>query len=230
MKIFDEILKLLEEQGADLTGIADVTILDKDMRGSFNCAISIGVALDPVVIRDIVHGPTPEYYQEYLRVNEKLDSLSSFAAQYLAHEGIPSDHWGATNDRFTGPHQTQLPHKTVATLSGLGWIGKCALLVTPAYGSAIRFTTVLSRTEDAIPDRSISRSRCADCERCVQACPGQAVTGRKWYQGLAREDMFDPDRCRTAARQLALQNTGIEDTFCGICIAVCPYTQSYINV
>jgi epoxyqueuosine reductase QueG len=61
---------------------------------------------------------------------------------------------------------TGLPHKTTATLAGLGWIGKCALLVTERYGSAIRLTAVL--TEAELPcGEPVSRSRCGACaDKC----------------------------------------------------------------
>ena len=39
---------------------------------------------------------------------------------------------------------TPLPHKTVATRTGLGWIGKNCLLVTKEYGSAVRLSSLLT--------------------------------------------------------------------------------------
>ena len=53
----------------------------------------------------------------------------------------------------------ELPHKTVATRAGIGWIGKCALLVTEKYGSAIRLTTVLTDM-DLETDQPINGSKC----------------------------------------------------------------------
>jgi epoxyqueuosine reductase QueG len=50
-----------------------------------------------------------------------------------------------------------------------------------------------------------------------------------WYRGLARDSFFDPDACREIARKLAKERTGILYTYCGICIANCPYTKEYIN-
>ena len=45
-----------------------------------------------------------------------------------------------------------------------------------------------------------------------------------WERGMDREMIFDPDKCRKTAISLAKIRTGIEYTFCGICIASCPYT------
>ena len=38
----------------------------------------------------------------------------------------------------------QITYKMLATLAGIGWIGKNALLVTKEQGSAVRFTAVLT--------------------------------------------------------------------------------------
>ena len=37
-----------------------------------------------------------------------------------------------------------LPYKTIATKSGLGWIGRSALFVTPEYGSAVALGAILT--------------------------------------------------------------------------------------
>ena len=42
----------------------------------------------------------------------------------------------------------------MATLSGMGWIGKCALLVNDSYGTAVRYITVLTDAAVAVRDAS----------------------------------------------------------------------------
>jgi epoxyqueuosine reductase QueG len=39
---------------------------------------------------------------------------------------------------------SDLPHKTVATRAGLGWVGKSALLISDRFGAALRLTSVLT--------------------------------------------------------------------------------------
>jgi epoxyqueuosine reductase QueG len=116
----------------------------------------------------------------------------------------------------------------VGTLAGLGWIGKCALLITEDFGSAIRLNRVL--TDAPLPTGTpIVASRCRDCRACVDACPGRAPTGEPWQQGKPRDLFFDAFACRRAAREMAQEKTGIIGTFCGICVAACPWTQKYIR-
>jgi epoxyqueuosine reductase QueG len=102
------------------------------------------------------------------------------------------------------------------------------LLVTETYGSAVRLTSIL--TDAPLPcGEPINDSRCGDCVECVRACPGQAANGEKWQAGKPRDEFFDAKICQATARNLAKDRTGIEDTFCGICMAACPWTKRYIQ-
>ncbi len=84
-----------------------------------------------------------------------------------------------------GVNRTELPHKTVATRAGLGWIGKCALLVTRQFGSAVRLTSFLTdaELECAVP---VTQSACRGCTLCVDTCPAGAVSGRQWSTEVDR--------------------------------------------
>ena len=125
-------------------------------------------------------------------------------------------------------YSTRLPHKTVATRAGLGWIGKCALLVTRQYGSVVRLNRVL--TDAPLPTApAASRSRCGKCRACVDVCPAHAPVGRPWETGLARAEYLNAFACAATARELAARRTGVQGTFCGICIAACPWTQKYLK-
>jgi epoxyqueuosine reductase QueG len=75
--------------------------------------------------------------------------------------------------------RSKLPHKTVATLSGLGWIGKCALLVTRDYGAAVRLTVTLTDAP-LQTGKPINKSYCGACTECQKNCPAGAVSGKLW--------------------------------------------------
>lgn len=123
---------------------------------------------------------------------------------------------------------TAFPYKTSATRAGLGWVGKCALLVTPEYGSAVRLTAVLTDAP-LVPGEPIQESRCGSCRSCVEACPGQAIMDTLWYAGIPREKLVDIPQCDKTARDIAEQKLGKRTTMCGRCFAVCPYTQKYVR-
>jgi epoxyqueuosine reductase QueG len=229
MSIIDDSLSFINENGADLVGVTSLEVLPKNIKKNFTVGFSIGVVLNPNIINQIIEGPTLEYYYEYKKVNQLLDNISKKTAEYLEIKGYRTDHWGATDDRIFGHYMTTLPHKTLATLSGIGWIGKCALLITNKFGSAVRITSLLTNLDIEVEDKSISKSKCNNCDECVKNCPGKAPKGINWERGIKRETIFDPDICRKTARELAKKRTGIEYTFCGICIASCPYTKDYIK-
>ena len=223
-----EIQMYLQSQGADVIGFADLRSLPADVRSDYPYGISIAVALDPEIIRKIINGPDLEYLLEYQRANELLDLLGEKAARFLEEHGHRAKWFSATNseiDRDT--LSTTLPHKTVATRAGLGWIGKCALLVTWTYGSAVRITSVLTDAS-LITDDAINTSQCGYCHACVDICPGQAPSGIEWQINLHRDGFFDAFACRNAARELAVKKIKRRETICGMCIAACPWTQKYI--
>ncbi|NIN01711.1 MAG: epoxyqueuosine reductase, partial [candidate division Zixibacteria bacterium] len=98
--------------------------------------------------------------------------------------------------------------------------------MTEKYGSAIRITTVLTDAEldAAVP---VVLSRCGDCVICADSCPGHAPSGEDWTSNRERGSFFDAFACAGAARKQALAKLSVDDTICGICIAVCPWTVKY---
>jgi epoxyqueuosine reductase QueG len=220
--------KLLAANGACLVGFTDLSGLDASCRAGLPRAVSIAVELDGSVIKRIDEGPTREYHLEYNRANRLLSHLADEAAIMIREHGYRAEPMEPTTrnvDPIMGV--TLLPHKTAATLAGLGWIGKCALLVTEEYGSAIRLTSVLT---DAVLETGVPviKSRCGDCTECVALCPASALSGRDWEAGMERELIYDAYACRDKARELST-GRGIDETICGICVAVCPWTRKRLK-
>ncbi len=228
-KIGKDITKSLLGKGASLIGFADLDEIPVNARSSLRYAVSIAVALDAPTIAGIHDGPTQEYYSEYKRANALLSDLGDHTARMLREYGYEAISKAPTYVGIDPKTQgTVLPHKTVATRAGLGWIGKCALLVTKEYGSAIRLITVLTNVDldTGIP---INESACGDCTVCVKACPGSAPSGKNWKVGLHRDSFFNAFSCCRGAREQAAEKIGVQDTICGICISVCPWTKKYLR-
>lgn len=68
-----------------------------------------------------------------------------------------------------------LSYKHAAEAAGIGTIGRHSLLITPEFGPRVRLACLL--TEAALsPAKRSSESFCDGCNRCIQACPAQALS------------------------------------------------------
>lgn len=228
-KLSNAIVQQIINKGADLVGIGCITELQSEVRHDLPFGISIAVKYPKEIICGITEYPTQEYKNWYDALNERLDSLATFGADLLIHSGYQAI---AQTRKFVGNAeeklQSPLPHKTIATRAGLGWIGKCALLVTEQYGSMVRLSSILTDAP-LIPVVPINESKCGSCLICTRACPAGAVTGRAWNVTLHRDDFYNPVKCRDMAKERSKIGIGKEITLCGKCIVVCPYTKKYLK-
>jgi epoxyqueuosine reductase len=230
----DDLRTFLRANGADLVGYANLQEIAQDARDEFPFGISIAVALNPKIISEIYKGPTQSYVEECKWADNLLSALGQLAVQFLRENGHAAKQLATTNiigAEYPPMLSTRLPHKTTATRSGLGWIGKCALLVTREFGSAVRITTVLTGAPIAV-GQPLNTSLCGDCTACADVCPAQALSGKDWQAGMNRDSLVDAFSCRNTARELLIKRTGKEvlgRTFCGICIAACPWTKKYVE-
>ena len=80
----------------------------------------------------------------------------------------------------TGP----VLERDFAALAGVGWHGKSTMLIHPRLGTwfflCAILTTLSLEADSPVPDR------CGRCNRCIEACPTQAIS---------RAHQLDPRRC-----------------------------------
>jgi epoxyqueuosine reductase QueG len=219
---------ILTVEGASMVAFADLADLPPGPRLHMDSAVWIAVALDPRIVRDMTSGATKLYEIEYRKKNELLARLTRRATKVLRGFGFEARPRQATDEDIDWIDlMTPLPHKTVATRAGVGWIGKCGLLVTEEFGSAIRMAVVLTDASFSWT-QPIGYSMCDDCEECVTRCPAEAPTGEDWIKGMEREEYYDAHKCHEHIID-TIKGKGISAKICGICIAVCPYTRSYVK-
>lgn len=161
----------LISQGAALVGIGDLTAVPSS---DYPVGIAVAVPLPKHIIKDLQLAPTREYYELYTTLNDKLNAIVTAGEEYLISRGYHA--YALTTDRIMvdSDNHSSLPHKTVATRAGLGWIGKNCLLVTPQYGSAVRISSLLTDAPLTC-DAPITRSQCGACHACVRYCPAHAL-------------------------------------------------------
>jgi len=223
-----EIKEFVVGNGASLVGFADLSELPSGVRRFFPYGLSIALALDPVKVMDIGNGTAAQYYQEYRRTNARLDELASITETFLKNKGFSAlAKTTAVVKTDPATKRSDLPHKTLATRAGLGWIGKCALCITPQYGAAQRFTSVL--TDAPIEcGQPINTSACDDCAECRDICPAGAVSGQNWHLGLDRDQFFKALECHKFIIEYG-KSIGRSEVTCGRCIKACPWTQKYLS-
>ncbi len=225
MELTEKLKQVLYGQGAALVGIGD---MEKTETSGFGTGVSVAVPLPVRVVMDLQEAPTIEYYRLYSVLNQKLNEIVMAGEEFLRNNGFAA--YAQTTDRVkVNPHKVSpLPHKTVATRAGLGWIGKNGLLVTPQYGSAVRISSLLTNAPLQY-DRPVSQSQCGKCSLCVKSCPAQALNGALWTVGMKREEIVDVEKCYKKQIEIMTEKTGIETDLCGKCFAVCAYTQRYLK-
>lgn len=224
-RIKDELI----HHGADLVGIGDLSGLAADVRCGLPVGISVAIKFPKEIITGIAELPTQAYKNWYDALNEKLDLIVTLGAEALKRAGYEAiaqtrAFVGSVEEKLASP----LPHKTVATRAGIGWIGKCALLVTEQYGSMVRLSSILTDAPltAAAP---VDHSNCGGCMVCANACPARAVSGKAWNVTLYRDDFYSPVKCRDTAYARSKLGFGGHNALCGKCIEICPYTQRYIK-
>ena len=212
-------------QGASLCGFGDLSgVAEGDLR----CGVSVAVALPKDILLSIANGPSRGYFDAYHFINAKLDAIVTAGAEYLREKGYRAHAQTRANVKEHDGYRSDLPHKTLATRAGLGWIGKSALLVTNEFGPAVRISSLLTDAP-LFAAQPIDRSKCGSCTACVDHCPGKAISGKLWDVTMDREVFFNAADCRKTARALSKSLLNEEITLCGKCIEICPYTRRYLN-
>lgn len=211
-------IKTLSYQwGAALFGVADLHSLKKDeilltpsLIDQHPFAISVGYHLSGTILEGIGNQPTPLYFHHYQRVNILLDTLGlilTSTIQDLGYEALPIP---ASQILDWKNQRGHLSHKHVASLAGLGWIGRNNLLVNEKFGSRVRLVTILT-TLPLVNDSPLSGD-CGSCHACQPVCPAGAISGRP-------ED-FDHLRCYEQLKAFS-KTLHFSHHICGVCVKAC---------
>ncbi|MEL7433344.1 MAG: 4Fe-4S dicluster domain-containing protein [Chloroflexota bacterium] len=112
---------------------------------------------------------------------------------------------------------SEVLHIPIAVDAGVGQSGKHGSLITKAYGSNVRLSTVLTNLPLAIdvPDDMGVDDFCASCTLCVTNCPPHAIFDMKQMVRGEEKWYVDFDKC---VPYFSTQGG------CGICIEVCPWS------
>lgn len=208
-------------------GFADMRGLLPSQYGAYSCGIAIIRRLNDDIVDGIADGPTRAYLRHYEEINTELNQIVEQTAEQLNACGIESIGIPATlsdaqlNQEHRRTLSSDVSHKQVATRAGLGWIGKCDLLITNRFGPRVRLASVLT-VGPFEAGKPIDESRCGDCSLCVDQCPAKAASGALWNINLHRDEFFDATKCRAYCRRVSEERLGVCISLCGKCVSVCP--------
>jgi epoxyqueuosine reductase QueG len=228
-KIEDLIQKHIISETDYIIGFSNLEGLVPENLIDLKYGITIGIKLDDKIIDGIVEGPTTEYKQHYHDINALLNNIASDVKDMLVNMGHQAEFQKSTleweeEDTIPDYYDTlavEFSHKTAATRSGLGWIGKTDLFISHEFGPRLRLVTVFTDRE-LDTGTPVEESQCGECVICVEKCPTDAATGNSWTAGMPRQEIYDAHKCRIKAKELARVRIGLDEVICGICVAVCP--------
>ncbi|MEM7092971.1 MAG: reductive dehalogenase domain-containing protein [Actinomycetota bacterium] len=134
----------------------------------------------------------------------------------LGYEAIPS-----MNDTALA-----IPY---AIKAGLGEYGKHGLVITPEFGTSVRFGRIFTDLPLA-QDRPIQfgvREMCERCDACVRACPGRAIPGGDPTTERFNESNIGGIRKWTIDGEKCFAFWSRVNSDCSVCVRVCPFTRDY---
>jgi len=209
--------------GASKVGFADVNGLASEFVDLPN-GISIVLKLPKKAMDYLDDEDYESYWKCFHGQIDKLTEISLMGEEYIKNLGYDAFALTMTrNECDMKKLLSILPYKTIATKSGLGWIGRSALFVTPEYGSAVALGAILT---DMPLDfgTPITDSECDECTNCQEACPVDAINPQKWNDRLKREDIIDIEACSEYIIDQYKAGLG-----CTKCMRECKLTQEYLK-
>ena len=215
----NELKRILTASGADAVGFCALGEYAAPDFPQYRYAVSVVRALSGAVVDTIDGKPTPVYFQHYRITNTKLELIALDAVSFIERAGYSALTVAASQSMpGAGNYRGIFQHKTAAVLSGMGFIGRSGLLLSPEYGSRIRLATVLTDMplENVSP---VIENGCGECRACADACPAGAISGKLYTGGS--EPLIDVEKC--SAHMKPYKDIG-RGAVCGICMAVCPYS------
>jgi epoxyqueuosine reductase len=215
--MLNELISELNARGVSFVRTVDISILSEKENMGYSVAILIGIVLSPGYIFRL----SKENILDHSEFGEKehiADELAEWTADFIIEKGYSAL---AQSEKSLLAHgfydeatkTTPLPHKAIALMAGLGWIGKDNLLVTKEYGSAFCMSTVLTNAPLPAENKPILMPKCGDCTVCKDICPAAVIHGSTWNREVHRDLIVDVYHC----------------IGCLKCLANCTWTQKYMH-
>ena len=166
--------------------------------------------------------------------------VSGSEAPVIARYALGDDYHGVFEARLAkleervcrrAPGERTLPYvdygpvleRDHAQRAGLGWVGKNTMLIHPELGSYLLLGELLT-TLELPPDEPFTADRCGTCDRCIVACPTDAIRSpRELDARLCISYLTIEFRGSIPAELRPLMGNRVFG--CDICQEVCPWNE-----
>ncbi len=218
-ELTDLLESLAKQAGVDLFGVGDVHIGLAEELAQMPIAISLAVHNEDILRN--CQGVNYYHYQQS-SIDYKLESAQKLLVRFLRRKNYRAFAIPPDSDKMDNHLASRLfplfPHKTAATCSGLGWIGKNGLLINKKYGPCLGWATVLTNAPLRVTSQPYHKGQCGKCRKCVDACPARAIQDREWVREQENTLHIDVERCM---KHLEQNRRLYGEAFCGQCVINC---------
>jgi epoxyqueuosine reductase QueG len=196
----DEIRQVLLENGASKVGFANISFLPEKATKGLPKAIVFCLAIQREDIIAMRCG-TKNVLQTIIAKENEADATADLLSLYLTGKGYNAFSLSFENICLNNCYDadklmTALPHKTIALLAGIGFIGKNKLLITEEYGCAFAMSAVLTDAPLTVKESCVPvTAKCGTCNECKDTCPVNAVSGFEWTESGGRDAVVDVFKC-----------------------------------
>lgn len=218
-----ELEALVKAKGIPVFGIADLSRYPTEIRyvpreivSDLHRGIVLGYRVSDRVMESLDDRPTSTYRYHYRQANLHLDSVASFVVSWIQEKGHSAFPIPSSQVINWEENKGHIWHVAVACLSGVAWWGRNNLAVTEAYGSRVRYATVL--TDMPLQAGEPLKRDCGECFDCVQACPVGAIRNSP--------EEFDLETCHDLLKKFS-KGLSLGVKICGLCIKACRGERSW---
>ena len=227
--LYQKIEAAARASGSGLVGFADLSPLKGMLAGDSTTfelpfAVTFAVEIPKEAARASLNKPSEEMRSAYKMCNKKLKEAGEKIVQILAAEGYQARFVDPAlrvdKEKLLGP----ISQKAIASLSGMGWIGKNGLLITEEYGARQRMGAVLTNMPVTRQAKLID-NQCGDCTACVDRCAMKVLKGPGFkHHPESRDLVIDWAKCGVYEAKL-IGDGSKPEMACGRCISVCPFSK-----
>lgn len=152
------------------------------------------------------------YFSKYTYVKDYHKVVSKYLekiCRYLEDLGGCAKHFVDNNS---------LPERYIASLCGIGFVGKNKMLITEKYGSFVFLGEIITDLE--IKADTIKENKCGTCNICIETCPGNTLSRDDFNNCLSyltqKKEITDCEILKLGGRLFG----------CDTCQDVCPYNKN----